>query len=59
MRWLPGGAGGTMVPSRTPPRRETMMIQQLYVLLAALGTLLLLAPIALWPVLEEELTRGE
>ena len=48
-----------MVPSHTPPRRETMMIQQLYVLLAALGTLLLLAPIALWPVLEEELTRGE
>lgn len=35
------------------------MIQQLYVLLAALGTLLLLVPIALWPVLEEELTREE
>lgn len=32
-----------------------MMIQQLYVLLATLVTLLVLGPIALWPVLEERL----
>lgn len=31
------------------------MVQQLYVLLATLVVLLVLGPIALWPVLEERL----
>ena len=36
-----------------------MMIQQLYVLLATLATLVVLGPIALWPVLEERLEEAE
>ena len=35
-----------------------MMVQQLYVLLATLATLLLLGPIALWPVIQERLDGG-
>ena len=32
-----------------------MMVQQLYVLRATLATLLVLGPIALWPVIQERL----
>lgn len=34
------------------------MFQQVYALLAVMGVLLLLAPIALWPVIEERLAQG-
>lgn len=36
-----------------------MMIQQLYVLLATLVTLLVLGPIALWPIIQERLEGAE
>ena len=35
-----------------------MMVQQLYVLLATLATLLVLGPIAPWPVIQERLDGG-
>ncbi len=33
------------------------MLEQIYVVLALLGTMLLMAPIALWPVLEDRLAQ--
>ena len=34
------------------------MFDQIYAVLALLGTMLLMVPVALWPVLEERLVRG-